>query len=79
MQKRGFSGGVSATAPMIKSIKGWRKKKKKEVNAVGVAYLSLVESLFVLYSNFSLIIGKNNLMIFVIKSLFSYQWLILLY
>ena len=55
------------------------ENRKKEVYAVRIAYISLVGSLSVLYTNFSLIIGKDNLMILVIKSLFPYQGLILPY
>ena len=53
-KKGGFGDGVAAASPMIKSAKRWKREK----SAVGIAYLSLVESLSVLYSNFYLIIGK---------------------
>ena len=42
---------------MIK-LKKRVEKRKKGVSAVGVAYLFLMGSVFVLYSNFSLIMGK---------------------
>ena len=56
-KKRGSDGGVLVASPMIKLEKKM-EKRKKGVSAVGVAYLSLVGSLSILYSNFSSIIGK---------------------
>ena len=52
---------------MIKSAKEM-EKMRKGISAVGVVYLSLVGSPFVLYS-FPLDYREDNLVIFVIKSL----------
>ena len=54
------------------------ENRKKGVRVVGIAYISLVESFFVLYS-FLLDYKEDNLVIFVIKSLFLYQGLVLPY
>ena len=56
-KKNGSNDSVTATSSMIKSVK-MMEKRKKGVRVVGIAYLSLVGSLFVLHSNFSLIIRK---------------------
>ena len=52
---------------MIKLRKGM-EKRRKGISAVGVVCLSLVGSVFVLYS-FPLDYKEDNLVIFVIKSL----------
>ena len=51
------------------------ERKKKKVGTVGIAYIFLVGSLFVLFSSLSLILG-NNFMILAIKSICPYQRLI---
>ena len=48
---------MSAASLMIKSAK-LMEKRRKGINAVGVAYLSLGGSVSVLYLNLSLILGK---------------------
>ena len=60
-KQKGFSGGVSVASLMIKSAKGV-EKRRKGVNVVGFAYLSLWGGgggggVSVLYLNFSLILG----------------------
>ena len=55
--KKGFDGGVSTASPIIKSAK-WRRKERRELAQLELHTLSLVRCLSVLYSNFSLIIGK---------------------
>ena len=54
------------------------EKRKKEVSAVGVAYLSLRGSLCFIFE-FLLDFRKDNLVILVIRSLFPYQGLVLSY
>ena len=53
------------------------ERKKKEVEAVGIAYFSLKGS-FCFIIEFVLDVMKDNLMIFVIRSFFPYQRPILL-
>ena len=68
---------MSAASPMIKSS-NMVEKRKKGVCTVKIAYLSLVGSLhFIL--EFLLDYKRDNFVILVIRYLFPYQGLILLY
>ena len=54
------------------------EKKRKGISAVGVAYLSLWRN-FCFILEFLLNFRKDNLVIFVIRSFFPYQGLVLPY
>ena len=55
-KKVGSDDGGPVAFLMVQSVKIWRGRKR--VRTIRIAYLFLVESLYVLYSNLSLILGK---------------------
>ena len=69
-KEMGSDGGVPVASPMIKSVKGWRRWIRKFVPLELHTFLSWEGYCLIL--ELVLDFRKDNLMIFVIKSIFPY-------
>ena len=76
-KKEGFGDGVSAASPMIKSTKGWRRRRREFTQLELHTFPSSPSFRIILKS--LLDYREDNLVILVIKSIFPYQRLILPY
>ena len=77
MQKKGSSSGASVASPMIKSTKGWIRERRK-LAQLELHTFPLGGSLCFIFE-FLLDFRKDNLVILMIRSLFSYQGLVIPY